>query len=475
MASSSPVKPEAGSVECDLLIRNGYVVSLDADRRIFPNGAVAVGRGLIVGVGTDREISGRFRPRTVLDARGSAVHPGFVDAHVHVTQHSTRGAFPDNLGFGNFTPYYTYWWNTVDDEDEYAGTLLACLEMVRNGITCFMEAGGVLEPNAAAAAVEAVGVRASLGDPLLWDVGQHAMATADHAVIKRAPPDRQRALKLLGSQLWRNRNADSLVRGHVALFGVGSASDELERAAKACADEHHAVLSQHQSFKSDDVAGDDARFGRHPLLHFAEAGVLGPNCAFTHMNIIRDDEVAAVTESKMSLIWCPAGSMNWGVGATSRGRMPELYQQGSNVALGSDSAKFGTTPQGVFAYLLARDRGGAQLGVEDVLEMSTLGGARAMGLQEQIGSLEPGKRADIVVRSADVPEAHPRLNPVQNLILAARSKSVDTVIIDGRIVVKGGHSTLLDEEAVYQRFRESTERILQRLGIRPDSKWPVIE
>lgn len=181
--------------------------------------------------------------------------------------------------------------------------------MVRNGATCFLKGcGSVLEPDAAAAAIEAVGMRGSLGDPYIWDIGGEWAAP----FAKRIPPDLGRALDLLGGQLKRNRDEEALVRGHVAMTGHATASDELELAAKACADEHGAILNQHQSYAASDTSADDELRGQHPLAHFGEIGVLGENCAFAHMNLIRDDEVEPVTASGLWIAWCPTASMLWG-------------------------------------------------------------------------------------------------------------------------------------------------------------------
>ena len=268
-------------------------------------------------VGPSPDLERTYVAERVIDAGGAIVHPGFVDCHIHVSLHLTRGVFPDTYSWEDAVGFYTDFWNAVDDEDEYAGSLLGCLEMVCNGTTCFLEAGTVLSPDSTAAAAEEVGLRAVLGDPLLWDAGGFS---SDAPVVKRAPPSTERALNDLGEQLKRNADPDALVRGHVAVVGMGSASDELERAAKECADAHAVILNQHQSYAALDTREDDTRFGRHPLVHLSELGILGGNCTFAHMNIIREDELAPVVESGMSIAWCPVASMMFGVGGTLDGR-----------------------------------------------------------------------------------------------------------------------------------------------------------
>ena len=138
----------------------------------------------------------------------------------------------------------------------------------------------------------------------------------------------------------------------------------------------------------------------------------------------------------MSIIWSPAISMNWGWAKGFTRSHPRLFRDGVNVGLGSDVPKFGLDTAAMVAYLLSREQGDPEpLLAEEVFEMATLGSARAMGLDARIGSLEPGKLADVVVRTTELPEFQPGHYPVQNLLLASRGKSVDTVLVDGQVVV----------------------------------------
>ncbi len=164
--------------DCDLLIRNAYVLTMDGNRSVYPDGAIAaVGRDLVA-VGPDRDIAAAYRAKRVIDAKGATVHPGFVDGHYHLDLHLTRGVVTDDptqpaVGRRDTTErttLYGRWLNAMDDDAEHVSALLACAEMASCGITCFMEAGNVFEPDAAADAIETVGIRALLADPLLWDM-----------------------------------------------------------------------------------------------------------------------------------------------------------------------------------------------------------------------------------------------------------------------------------------------------------------
>ena len=448
----------------DLLVRNAYVVTMDPERRVYPGGAVAIDGGAIVSVGPERDVAAGLDTARTIDAHGAVVHPGFVDTHIHVSYHNFRWAIPEGVDYWEeYLGFHADYWEQVEDEEEHVGTLLASLEMARNGTTCFLEAGSTMAPDAGAAAIEKIGIRGVIADPHLMDV-------FGGRVVNRYPDEPRRAFRVMGTELKRNSDPDALVRGHICLRGLATASDELQLAAKELADEHGVVLSQHQSWDRPDVAADDRLRGRHPLLHFAEIGVLGQNCTFVHMNFLRDDEIAPIVESRMSISWNPNASMILGIGATFRGRHSELRKQGANVALGSDSPNstgcYDIGDQAFLAMLTAREKTeeADALSAQDVLAMATIDGARAVGLADRLGSLEVGKRADLVVRHEHLPEAHPGLDPIRSVVLSSRSKSVGTVIVNGEVVVEKGHSTRVDEEEVYARSREASRRLLKRMG-----------
>lgn len=467
-------QPEA----VDLIVRDAYLITMDAERRIFTDGAIAVRGHTIVAVGPTREVVAGYTAARTISAHGAAVHPGFIECHNHATIHTVRGAIDDTISWDDVSlDFYVPYWNTVTDEEEHAGTLLACLEMVRNGTTCFLESGTAFEPDVVADAATRVGIRALVGDPFLWDVGGFH---ADAPEVKRAPATTERSLRLLGGQLWRNEDPDALVRGHIAIVGMGSATDELEIAAKQAADRAGVVLNQHQSYCETDAADDDARHGKHPLVHLEEIGVLGPNAMFAHMNILRDDEVEPVIRSGMAISWNAPASMMWGVGGATHGRHAELYRSGVTVGLGSDSSNWANSfdigRAAVTAILAARDgrKDRSILVAEDGLTMATINGAKAIQMERLIGSLEVGKRADLVIRTDDVPEAHPTTDRIAAILYATGSKSVDTVIIDGRVVVEHGAPTLVDAESVYRGVDAAATAVLGRMGYRKPRRWPEI-
>jgi cytosine/adenosine deaminase-related metal-dependent hydrolase len=466
---------------CDLIIKNATVFTMDKARRVLAPGSIAITGPKIVAVGTDAEVADAFRAARVFDAHGGLVHPGFIDCHYHATIHLTRGFISDEPGHGavsitteaNGDPAvhesdeaaigdYSRWFNALEDEDEYASSLLACVEMLRNGFTYFMEPGTAFEPDLVAAAATATGIRASVTDPYVWDLPDSLPAATE---IDRVPATRKRAESILGTELKRNEADDALVRGHIGLYGSGSASQELMLAAKECADANNVIYTQHQNFDPDSVAADDTRFGKHALAHYADIGLLGPNTTFVHMNAIRDDEFDAIVDSGMSIIWHAGNYQFYSLSTVLPNRMPELHEAGVNLSFGVDAAKIWTFgDMGPIAYLSAR-ASGQFIPATDIFAMQTIGAAQAVGMSSAIGSIEVGKQADLVIRTDDLAEAQPGADPINQLIFLSRSQSVDVVIVAGRVVVKNRKLILVDEDVVYEMARASAHRVGKAAGL----------
>lgn len=481
---------EGRRIPVDLMVRHGYLITMDADRRLIPDGAIAIRGNRILAVGPDREIAARHEAAREIDAAGAPVHPGFIECHMHASFQLYRGALPDHLAESEaFDSVEAHFYNNVTDEEEYLSVLLSAIEMVRNGTTCFLEAGTILTPDAAAKAAEFVGIRAILADPFIWDqpqgfaqgkveAPQDCAACASHGrvkqVLNRAPKTKAEALARLGREIKRNAMPDALVTGHVAILGLGTATEDLMMQAKTCADRAGVVLNLHQSYSPADTEADRNRFGKDPLLHLAEIGFLDRNITFGHGNHFTDAECEVFIDRGASIAWAPAASMMWGHGSTVHGRHAELYRRGGNIALGSDSANwsndFDLWRQASLAVMSAREahEDRTYLVAEDGIEMATLGGARATGMLDRIGSIEVGKYADLVIHTLDRPELVPVTDMVRGLFYAARSKSVHTVIINGKVVLDSGIFPAFEERALLREIGKASAALLKRMGVTPE-------
>jgi 5-methylthioadenosine/S-adenosylhomocysteine deaminase len=200
--------------------------------------------------------------------------------------------------------------------------------------------------------------------------------------------------------------------------------------------------------------------------------VIGPNTTFVHMNLIRDEEVEPIRSSGLSIVWCPLAYMSRGTPMRERTRIPDMKQRGVPVALGTDSARQSSGGDAGFLALHLGAEAGYATVSEDVIEMYTLGGAYAAGLGAIIGSLEPGKRADIVLRASGPAEMAPGVDPVHQLVCVGHGPTADTVLVNGQIVLRNGCSTLVDEAAIFADARASVQRMSERLALKPPGLWP---
>ena len=462
--------------KCDLLIVNGYVLTMDQSRTIYAPGAIAVTGNTITAVGSEADIVENFASSQVFDAHGAVVHPGFIDAHNHVVHQSCRGVFVDTMASSKQPVSFADWKADARDEDENAAAALACLELLNNGFTAFVEPGTAFSPDAVASAAEQVGVRGAVTDPYLWDradILEHAGGLRSESLLKRSPPETDYAIGALGGQLFRNRDPDALVRGYVSLYGEGTASDDLEKAAKEVADHHKVVFQQHEGYLPQIAVLQKTQLGVSRMVHLSNLGVLDQNSTLIHVNAIFDEDAAAMAQTNLSIIWCPVAYLSLGIHEDAPCRIPALARMGINVALGTDGALECTIGDaGRAAYLVAKDARDP-ISYTQVVEMQTINAAVASGLGDITGSLETGKRADIVVRRDDVPEARPGFNPVHQLALTARAGSVRTVIVDGIPVYGDGQPLRVDAESVYANAHASVKRRVDRLGIDAVPAWPV--
>ncbi len=450
---------------CDLLIRNAYIVTCDAKGTVIPSGAIAIKGRDIAAVGKSAAVEREWRAARTIDAAGNLVHPGLIDMHYHTTYHMV-GKMIAEMDFGGEDPgpwvekQYLGMIDSLDDELEYANALLLGLDMLKSGVVAVMDPGSAFEPEMVRRASDSLGFRASVADPFLIDeVGPQL------ARFKRAKFGRAHAMKNLGKQLWRNKDPNAKVRAHISVYGMGNDSDELRLAAKRTADKARVPFNMHQSQSVDDAEFDDRRFGKHPLVHFEEIGLLDKNCVFVHMNVLRPDEYKPIERSGLSIVWSPTNSWYYGARATVKTPMPSLHKKGVNICIGLDVSKAASFGDQMYtAYALARDQN-EYVSPHDLLRMYSINGAKALGWSKWTGSIEAGKRADVVLRNADVPEAWPRFNTVRQHVLLAKSRTVDTVIVDGEVLVKAGKLTRMDEAEVYARADAAAKTMRRAAGI----------
>ena len=474
-----------GPPAVDLLLRHGRVITMDRERRILVDGAVAVSGGSIAMAGPDREVSAAVDAATVRDLAGALVHPGLVDAHAHAgSSELSRGLAPkDHADYGAVDERL---FASRSPETDYLGALLSCMEMVRNGVTAYADTGGSFFLEETVRAVEQVGMRGMPGHVVLdanpsvpgRDTSSGAMSEEEGEML--LAPTRV-CVERLEDQLARYPfRGGGRVRGAVTMYGCMRCSDELLVEAQALARRAGAPMIMHQSWDPEEAAVSEALYGRRPIQHLADLGVLDNNLTLVHMNQLDPSEAELAAQAGVRVVHCPAASLRRGMGAVRSGCFPEMLAMGAPVALGSDgySGRRDLLRQAYLAAVGFREFRGEMptLTGEAVLEMATRHGAAALNLEDEIGSIEEGKRADLVIHSLDRPEAYPRFkDPVDNLVYFRGSSTVDTVFVDGEAVLDGGRFTRFDAEQAYRMIDEAAAGFEAGMGAARYAAWPLVE
>jgi cytosine/adenosine deaminase-related metal-dependent hydrolase len=396
-----------------------------------------------------------------------------VNTHIHVTgEPLTRGFVPDDTPFEeNVFMWLCPLYAVYTAEEERLSAQLAAVEMLKSGTTTFLEAGTIRFLDEVIDGLVEVGIRGRVGN-WIWDL------PPEPDVYKQ---DTDAAIDMMQKQLVDYASvANDRLGTWSILVGHTTASDPLWRAARELADEHGTGMSFHMSPAKLDPEGFIAEFGQRPMIHLAELGILRDDVAMTHCVQIDDQELAVMAELGVNVAHCPTTALKVSYGVTQVGKFPEMMQMGINVSIGTDgnnASNYSDLMRATYlvAGLFKDARQDPQMfPAEMAFEMATLGGAKTMQMQETIGSLEVGKRADIVLHDTDRPEWRPLLNVANQLVWSADGRGVHTVFVDGVKVVENGQMTTIDEGSFYNRCQMAGEAITARSGLPDKAKWPVL-
>jgi cytosine/adenosine deaminase-related metal-dependent hydrolase len=279
--------------------------------------------------------------------------------------------------------------------------------------------------------------------------------------------------------LYTRTDADR-IRVWSTIVGHTTCSDPLWKAATTLAAERGVGMSFHMSPAKMDPDGFIAEFGQRPMVHLSEIGVLDAEPVMTHCVHVDDHEIDLMAHHGAHVSHCPTTALKVSYGVTQIGKMPEMVAKGVNVAIGTDgnnASNYSDLMRATYlvAGLFKDGRMDPQMfPAEKAYEMATLGGAKAMRLDDAIGSLEPGKKADVVVHDTDRPEWRPLLNVVNQLVWSADGRGVHTVLVDGQVVVEDGRCTTIDEDRLWADAQQMGEAITLRSGLPDKAKWPVL-
>jgi cytosine/adenosine deaminase-related metal-dependent hydrolase len=459
-------------IAADLLISGATILTMNARREIITDGAIALAGDRIVAVGKREALERAVKAARVIDARRFVATPGFIDAHIHITGDPITRGFPRGAPGETWGEKLQRWvipiFRTQSPEDERLAAQCAALAMIRYGATCFVEAGTISHLDAVAEGLWETGIRGRIGE---WVEGRAYDPSADAAAISAA------AIAVLESEVERHpdRGGEARLAAWPILVGHSTNSDEVWRAAKALADERGLRVSAHMSPRAGDPDWFLGRYNRRPLEHLADIGVMGPQVMLTHLANIDHSELDVLVASGAGAILCPHAALQGGFGVSHIGLFPEMLDRGVHLMVGTDGVATDVLSSARLMASVLRDARADQelVPATTVLEVATIEPAQAMGLAHLIGSLEAGKKADIVLHDTHLPEWGPVFDVVEQLAFSAPPGGVHSVWIDGVQVLDAGRATLLDEEKVLADARQAGREVIARTGLPSRSPWPV--
>jgi 5-methylthioadenosine/S-adenosylhomocysteine deaminase len=454
-----------------------FAITVDAGDRVVRDATLVVERTRLVAIGPSADIARTIRrgpADVVIDGTGLGATPGFVDSHVHLSETLSRASFPDRLGtrawvFHWIMPFY----GRLGPEDERVSVLLAAVEMVRSGTTCFLDMGALNDPRLTVPVLDASGIRGITGlhaadvRPERVPAGWSAEMLNRHFF-----PDARAALHALEACVRDLDGASERIRCWVNIQGKEPCSPELHVGARELAERLGVGTTYHISSTAEEVRSAERRFGRTPITRIAQLGGLGPNLVLAHATAVTDEEIELIAARGTKVAFCPGTALKLAKGATRIGRYPEMLDAGVTVGVGTDgvsaSGNLDLKRQMYLAAGLFKDSrmDPNAVGAARALRMATIDGAAALGMDGEIGSLEPGKKADFVLFDVRHAEWTPYGDPVQALVWSATSASVRETWVDGRRVYAAGTvRTVPDEAALRTEGRERADRLIRESGL----------
>ncbi len=437
---------------CDLVVVAGSALPMDGAFTVRGATAVAVKAGEILAVGDPAAIDAAYLPKERVVRPGGVLLPGFVNTHTHAAMNLLRGLSNDQPLMEWLTKFiFPAEAKNVSPAFVKAGTDLACLEMIRGGTTTFADM--YYYESDVAASVDRAGLRAVLGETWL-----------DFPAPGHANLEESKAVTRAFLEKWKGHPR---VTAAIAPHAPYTCSRETLQAARALADEYGAPLLTHVSETRDEQNQILEKYGKSPTAWLDEIGFLGPRLSVAHGVWLSPADLALLAERRVSLSHNPESNMKLGSGVAP---VAAARKAGVVVGLGTDGAAGSNNDldmldamdfAGKLAKVSALDP--TPLTAPELLRMATIDGARALGLDRLVGSLEAGKRADLIVVELEKAHAQPVFDLPSTVVYASRAGDVSLTVVDGRVLFDGRRVLTLDEAKVLAAAKEWRGKVLRSL------------
>jgi 5-methylthioadenosine/S-adenosylhomocysteine deaminase len=429
----------------DTIVLNGTVLTMDAQETFITNGAVAIKGDKIVALGPADAFS-EFKAKRIIDAQGGIIMPGLVNTHTHASMTCFRGLADDLPLMTWLNDYIFPAESKLDSERVYRGALLACAEMILSGITCFCDM--YLFEDAVARAAKDAGMRAVVGEVLY-----------DFPSPNYGPLEKGFAYTEMLIDKWKD---DDLINIAVEPHSTYLCAPDLLKRASMLALKHDLPLVIHVSETRNEVDLIKDKYGLTPVGFLEDLGVLSPNLLACHCVVLTEEDISLLHRFNVKVSHNPESNMKLASGIAP---IPELVKEGVCVGLGTD----GCASNNNLDIFLEMDTAAklhkvntfdpTVMDARTVVRMSTIQGAKALGLGEVTGSLEIGKKADLIVIDTKKPHLVPMYNPYSHVVYAVRGSDVAASIINGKVVMEDGRLLTMDMDNVMEDVRKIAEQI----------------
>jgi len=448
------VSSQTAKEKVDLIVTGGTVVTMDGSRAILDDGAVVVRGDTIVAVGPRVELETRYAAAQTIDAKGTLVLPGFINGHTHVPMTLFRGIH-DDVTLNDWLYKYIFPAEARNVNEEFVrwGTRLAAAEQIRGGVTTFADM--YYFEDAVAEETKAAGMRGVLGETF---------------IDFPAPDNKTEAEALSYTEKFLKRwQGDALIHAAAAPHSIYTCSQKTLQDAAALARKYHAPILIHTSEMKKEWDDSQKQNGMSPVQYLDKIGVLGPDVISAHCIFVDEADRKTLAQRHVGCIHNPSSNMMIASGVSP---VPELRAEGVAVGLGTDGPAGSNNDLNLMeemdlAAKLAKitRMNPLALSAKAVVEMATIDGARALHMEKEIGSLERGKKADIVLISLDEPNAVPMYDVYAQLAYALKGSDVRTVVIGGRVVMRDRTLLTVNEGEVIAKAREYQKTIAASLGL----------
>ena len=433
--------------QVSLVVTNATVVTMDAAGRVIANGAVAVDGSDIVGVDTADAIGRQFRGAETIDAAGQVVMPGLINTHTHAPMVLFRG-LADDLSLMDWLTKYMFpaEAKTVSPEFVRAGTRLATLEMIQSGTTTYADMYYFEEE--VAKETKAAGMRGVLGETII----QFPVADA------KTPAEALARAEIFITTF----KGDALVTPAVAPHAIYTNDGATLTAARSLSKRYGVPTLIHLAETQDEVKTTQEKYKQSPVAYLDSLGFLSPGVLLAHAVWVSDAEVAVLKARGVGVSHNPESNMKLASGTAP---VPAYLKAGVALGLGTDGAAsnndldmFESMRMAAFLHKL-QSMDPRAVSAKDALQMATMGGARALGMERQIGSLETGKKADLIVVGMSSARQTPIYDPFSHLVYVTRGDDVRTTIVNGKVLMRDRKMLTLNEPAILQEARGWADKV----------------